>query len=319
MFKINPNWKFEEDFKTISAYTTVYNCISGKYPFEEAIKSFLWATEVVIVDGGSTDGTRERLEELSKEYLNIKIYDIPFDKSVPGCDGQQKAMSRAMCFSEFCLQFDSDEVCGKDSALKFKRLAKLMPPNVNMYNFPVFEAWGPMENCDLRTDRHIWKWRLSRNLPEISHGIPAHDRLEKDGKVYSKGMSDGCFPINVVDNKLIEGTFPNNWFNKDFEKLRLDGKFEEYQKAAQKAFDELPYVKHYSWCDIEHKLNMLRGPWNELWCGLFDRDPLSKEASKEYFDVPWNEVTDEMIKEKAAQLLTQGGQTPSPTIKLHLE
>lgn len=315
---INPNWKYQESYPTISAYTTVYNCIEGKYPFEEAIRSFIDFDEVVVVDGGSTDGTRQRLEELSKEFKNLKVYDIPLDKTNPGCDGAQKAVSRAMCFSQFCIQFDADEVCSKDSVYKFKKLAKFMPPEVNMYNLPVYEFIGPKENWNLRTDRHVWKWRLSRNLPEISHGIPSHDRLEKDGKVFSKGLSDGCFPINVINNELIQGVFPNNWFNKDFDSLRTNGNFEEYKNACEKVFSELPFVYHYSWCDVEHKLRMLRGSWNELWCGLYGRDPLSTEASKEYFNVPWSQVSDEMIKDKAEQILKQGGQTPSNPIKLVL-
>ena len=209
MIKINKDWKFEEIYPTISAYTTTYNCVDGKYPFEEAIRSFSWADEVVVVDGGSSDETRARLQKLCDVYNNIKVYDIPIDLSDPGCDGAQKALARAMCMYEFCLQFDADEVCGNtdDFDTRFKKLAKEMPPNVDMVSLPIFEFWGDPKDWNLRTDRHIWKWRLSRNKPEITHSIPNYDRMEIDGKIYSKGGSDGCFPVNITNYEMISNYF----------------------------------------------------------------------------------------------------------------
>ena len=57
----------------ISGYTTTRNCISQKYPYEEAIQSMLdFSDEVVVVDGGSDDGTWERLESWSKEEERLK-------------------------------------------------------------------------------------------------------------------------------------------------------------------------------------------------------------------------------------------------------
>lgn len=314
----NEDWKYKETLPTISAYTTTYNCIEGGYPFEEAIKSFSWADEVIVVDGGSVDGTKERLEELRESLGDkLKVYDIALDESDPGKDGAQKSMARAMAMHEFCLQFDADEVCGKDSGYKFQKLAKDMPKNVDMLSLPIFEFWGPAEDWNLRTDRHIWKWRLSRNKPEITHGIPKHDRLEVDGKVYSKGGSDGCFPIHISSYEMIPSTFPMNWFNGELEEARKNN-LEKYETMLKEIFEKLPYVKHYSWTDIRHKLKMLQGPWNQMWCHLYNKDPESAD-SNEYFDVPWSEVTDKMIDEKTKELLKQGGQSPAPLLHLIVE
>lgn len=302
---INKEWKYEESFKTISAYTTTYNCIQGGYPFEEAIKSFLWADECCVVDGGSTDGTREQLVELAKQHSNLKIYDMPIDLSNPGSDGAQKSISRAMCFSEFCLPFDADEICPESSALKFKKLAKEMPSNVNMLNLPVYEPVGQKENIRLGQSFNIWKWRLSRNLPEISHGIPDGDREEVDGKIYSKGGSDGCFPINVVDNKLIQGSFPDNWFTNDLYKLR-DTNVEEYKNRLEEIFEKLPFVYHVGHVDLENKIKLYLSSWHKMWCGLFNKNPNDPENNKFFPGVRVEDVTQEMIDDKVEELKKEG-------------
>ena len=54
------NWR-----PTVSGYTTTLNCVDNGYPFVESIKSMLgFCDEVVVLDGGSTDTTWEKLEEL---------------------------------------------------------------------------------------------------------------------------------------------------------------------------------------------------------------------------------------------------------------
>ena len=60
---------------TISGYTTTKDCVSQKYPFEQSIMSLLgFCDEVVVVDGGSTDGTWEKLEEMSKSHENLLVH-----------------------------------------------------------------------------------------------------------------------------------------------------------------------------------------------------------------------------------------------------
>ena len=143
MINLNRDWKYKEVLPKFSAYTTTYNCLNGKYPFEHAIKTFSWADEIIVADGGSTDGTREKLEEMLKDYPNLKVYDFPIDEQNPGKDGQLKAMARAMCSEEFCVQFDSDEFCIGDEKV-WRRFAKNMAPNVSILNLLVVEPFGSM-------------------------------------------------------------------------------------------------------------------------------------------------------------------------------
>jgi glycosyltransferase involved in cell wall biosynthesis len=58
----------------VSVYTYTYNVLSQGYPFLEAICSLLpIADEVVIVDVGSKDGTRELLETI--EGRKVRVFD----------------------------------------------------------------------------------------------------------------------------------------------------------------------------------------------------------------------------------------------------
>jgi hypothetical protein len=67
-------------YPRISGYTTTYNCTSQKYPFTQSIQSMLpFCEEVVVMDGGSDDGTWEELEKLAESNEKIKIYKHTVD------------------------------------------------------------------------------------------------------------------------------------------------------------------------------------------------------------------------------------------------
>ena len=61
------------------------------------------------MDGGSTDGTFEKLLELSELDERIKVYKYDVDWSAPRFaveDGLQKARARAKCTGDFLWQMD---------------------------------------------------------------------------------------------------------------------------------------------------------------------------------------------------------------------
>ena len=54
--------QIERTVHTLSGYTTTLDCVKQGYPFSECIESMLgFCEQVVVVDGGSTDGTWEKL------------------------------------------------------------------------------------------------------------------------------------------------------------------------------------------------------------------------------------------------------------------
>lgn len=318
MIEINKEWKFKESFPSISAYTTAYNCLKNGYPIEKAIRSFAWADELIVVDGGSDDGTLEMLNRLAEELPHLQVIEVPIDWDDPGKDGALKAMSRAMTSSEFVIQFDADEFCyGKPEA--WKRKTKEMAPNVDILNLFVFEPVGKETDLRLNEGHNPSKWRIFRNKPEITHGIPLHDRLEVDGKIYSKGGSDGCFPIHVVTNDLFSAKNPPYLTNLAVLKHKIKENPEdetlkdEYAAAVHAIAETEPMVIHVGHIDLEKKIRLYVNEWHKWWCGLYNKDPDDTQNNIYFPGVAFSDVTDEMIQEKAKEISRE---TPSVYVEL---
>ena len=89
---------------------------------------------------------------------------------------------------------------------KIKNLVNNFPKNVELIALPVIEYWGGPEK--VRLDVNPWKWRLSRNLPHITHGIPANLRkFDKDGHV-SVDANKG--DIIMFPSDLLHYVIPNS-------------------------------------------------------------------------------------------------------------
>jgi len=74
--------RFVERKITVSGYTTTYNVIENDYPWKESIESMLYfCDEVVVLDGGSSDGTFESLLEMKKDYSNLVVKQFKRDWS----------------------------------------------------------------------------------------------------------------------------------------------------------------------------------------------------------------------------------------------
>ena len=131
---------------TLSGYTTTHNCIEQAYPFEQGINSMLgFCNQVVVVDGGSTDGTVERLNEMADKDDRILVHIQKRDwnsERFAVYDGLQKALSRALCTGEFCWQQDSDEVVHQRDYQKIKDLIKNIPKSMNLIALPVLRILG---------------------------------------------------------------------------------------------------------------------------------------------------------------------------------
>jgi glycosyltransferase involved in cell wall biosynthesis len=297
---------------TISGYTTTYNCESQEYPYEECITSMLqFCDEVCVVDGGSTDGTFEKLLELALAEPKLKIKSIPRDWKSPGYavfDGMQKAEARKLCTGDFCWQMDSDEIVHEVDVPKIIELIQTVPKDIDIVALPVIEYWGGQSK--VRMDINPQKWRLSRNKPYITHGIPrAHRRFDIEGKLFSAG-SDGCDMIHIETFEPIPTV---GFFNN--EAIVLQQRALKGDKAAHRMYEnwfndvvkQLPGVHHYSWYNIERKIRLYRQYWSAHWVTLSGTDFVDNAENNMFFDVPWHEVTDEMITSRAKELSTKTG------------
>lgn len=300
--------RFTENVPKISGYTHTFNCVTGGYPFVESIRSMLgFCDEVIVVDGGSDDGTVEAVEAIGDERIKIERREWDWDE--PGMDGMQKAYGRAMCTGEFLWQQDVDEVVHEDDYDKIRQLVRRFPKDVNLIHLPVVELWGDSKTC--RTDRHSWKWRLSRNDFSITHGINKAARVidEKTGKVYAKrGMSDGCEYIHIMTNEYIPH---KGFYNKELDDLRRSNP-EEYGHRMNEIFSRLPSVWHYSWADIPRKIGNFKQTWDAMWTNLY-----REQEPEDRFPQVEDENDEENITIAAKELIERGGEhTKAQTFKL---
>ena len=292
----------------ISGYTTAYNCINQDYPFIACIESMLrFCDEVCVIDGGSTDGTWEKLNELSQKNEKLKVKQVVRDWSHQYhavFDGAQKAEARAMCTGDFCWQMDSDEIVHEDDAIKIIELCKKIPPKVDSVSLPVIEYWGGPDK--VRCDIQPWKWRLSRNLSHITHGIPTElRRFNENKQLYAAEGTDGCDMIHKMTGERL----PHVTFHTlDSEKMRQSAcagdlsALLQYRTWFNSVIKSLPGVHHYSWYDLSRKIKLYKNYWTKHWNSLYNKSLEDSADTNMMFDLPWSQVTDEMIETRAKEL-----------------
>lgn len=307
------NWK-----PTLSGYTTTYNCLKQDYPFLDCIKSMLqFCDEVCVVDGGSTDGTLKALEDLSSQIntpenqrLKVKIVERDWkDERHAVFDGMQKAEARSMCTGNFCWQMDSDEIVHQRDFEKIKDLCTKIPKHIDIISLPVIEYWGGYEK--VRLDIQPWKWRLSRNLPHITHGIPSVlRRYDSNGKLYSLPGSDGCDMIHKESGEPVPHV---TFHSEESERVRRAAlgwnkeAIETYQSWFEQVIENLPSVHHYSWFNMSRKIKLYKEYWTKHWNSLYNQSLEDTAESNMMFNVPWSQVTDQMIEERAKELSEKTG------------
>jgi glycosyltransferase involved in cell wall biosynthesis len=305
--------KIIQNEPTLSGYTTTKDCISQGYPWEMTIRSMLgFCDEVIVVDGGSTDGTWEKLQEMAStdDRLVIKQVNRNWDhKRFAVFDGAQKAEARALCTKDFCWQMDADELIHDIDFDKIRDLCKNFPKNIDLICLPVVEYWGSKQK--VRMDINPWKWRLSRNLPHITHGIPSHLRLrDANGDLYARQGTDGCDFIHAQTGDVIPFA---GFYGEEAHRARiaaLSGHAEAqhaYTEWFKNVVQVLPSVRHYSWLDIERKIKTYRGYWQRHWESLYDIRQEDTAENNMFFNKPWREVTDDDINSLATRLADEMG------------
>jgi len=298
--------KYDMEYKIkLSGYTTTKDCVSQNYPWKQTIQSLLgFCDEVVVVDGGSKDGTWEELQEIAKENSKMVIHQEVRDwnhERFAVFDGLQKALARSLCTGNFCWQMDSDEIVHEDDYDKVKALCENFPNNMDLVAMPVIEFWGGRDK--VRADIFPWKWRLSRNKPYITHGIPANLRkFDETGHVFSAPGSDGCDYIRSDSFQVVPC---GNFYTQDVDNVRRQVNINPEAKQAYQGWfnqivDAFPCVYHFSWWDLERKIKTYRDYWGSHWKSLYNEGKEDTAENNMMFDCPWEDVTDEMVVERAA-------------------
>ena len=298
---------------TVGGYTTTKDCNHHGYPWRKSIESMLgFCDEVVVVDGGSTDGTWEELKEWADQESRLKVHLVERDwddSRFAVFDGAQKAEARKRCTSDFLWQQDADEVVHENDYEKIHALCKNFPTQVDLVSLPVIEYWGGPSK--VRMDVNPWKWRLSRNMPYITHGIPKELR-KKDttGKLYAAPGTDGCDYVHEETHELIpHGSF----YTGDVHQARMaalqghEQALADYRKWFQNVVDVMPSVHHYSWYDLPRKIKTYRDYWSQHWQSLYDIPQEDTAENNMFFQRPWSEVTDQDIDNLSVELAEKLG------------
>lgn len=297
----------------ISGYITTKNCISQDYPFKNCIESMKsFCSEIVVMDGGSTDGTLESLYEMAESDDRVKVFVHNVDweaKRFAVEDGLQKARARQKCTGDFLWQMDSDEEVNQDTVGEIIKICRQFPKFVDIVSLPVIEYWGSKDK--IRIDVNPWKWRLSRNKPHITHGIPKELRLnDEQGNLYSAPGSDGC---DYIHQETFERLPHASFYTNDIHQVRImamqgnKDALTNYEAWFKRLVDVMPSVKHYSWMNIERKIKTYKNYWQQHWESLYDVAQEDTADNNMFFDKPWSEVSDEEIKVLAKDLAEKTG------------
>ncbi len=292
----------------ISGYTTARNVIEMDYPFEEAIRSVLaFADEVIVLDSTEpehSDGTSEYLNEMSKEDPRIRHIRHNFDWSAPNhgiFDGQAKALARSHCTGDYLWQFDVDEIVHEvHTEMVRPFIRKLDWKKFDLVALPVIDFWG---HDKMRIDVSLCKWRLSVNKPEITHGIPIALRTYENALLYARNGTDGCDYVDRHTGQVIPCAM---YMPAPVEQLRLAAVRDARAVPAieswvNKSLTDRPAVFHYSWFNINRKIQNYKQFWDMSWKSLYNEDT-DERANPMFPGKRWSEITDEMITEYAKDL-----------------
>jgi len=301
---------------TISGYTTVRNANKMDYPWRATVASMLgFCDEVIVVDGGSSDNTWDELQTMAavQDDGRLKVYQHAVTDDHPSfayeTDGKLKATARSYCTSDFCWQMDADEIVHEDDYKKVPQLIKSFPSHCDIVSLPVIEYWGGDEK--VRMDINPWKWRLSRNKPHITQGIPVElRRFDEDKNIYAAPGTDTCDYISVETGERIPHI---GFYNEQAHQVRMQGLAGDDQARAayedwfRRVIEQLPSVHHYSWYDIGKKIRQYKMHWASFWKSQYRHDAEDTAENNVMFNKPWSDVTEEDIDTLSVDLAEKLG------------
>jgi hypothetical protein len=160
----------------ISGYLGCLDALSEDWPLVECLEALsACCSEVVVVDGGSTDGSIEALEAAAARHPWLKLHRQPLGEGAgPGSDGRGKldllARARSLCRGDYCWLIVPGEVLADDALGRLQLLLRHWPAGVTAIALPCIELLGGCETVHVR--EAAGRTRLSLNHPALTHDVP---------------------------------------------------------------------------------------------------------------------------------------------------
>ncbi len=164
--------------KTLSVYTTTMNALFWQTTIEETIMSALqFADEIVVVDGGSTDGTIELIEEMTDRYgsINLIIEPDKYDSLGQRSLAQKKSKAALACTGKYCMLLDADEVVHEGHMKRILDLPNIYPAAIafNFQTIHFYRSWNRFQEGPGWYEGRVYMWK---NKQGIHHGKVGRDR-----------------------------------------------------------------------------------------------------------------------------------------------
>lgn len=167
----------------VSQITIVINTLNEINNIGKALKSLHWADEIVVVDGGSIDGTIEILEEIRKKDARLKI----FKKKSIGFVEPARNFAISKATNDWILVLDADEQIPESLAKRLQEIAnnteqidfvKVPRQNLIFGHFMKASMWWPDYNIRFFKKGKV-KWLNKIHRPPQTFGdgldLPAEE------------------------------------------------------------------------------------------------------------------------------------------------
>ncbi len=177
-------------------------CQDEEACIEPAIRSLAGFDEIVVVDSGSTDGTRAILDRLAAEGFPIRFVHNPW----PGY-ARQKQVALELCRNDWCFSLDADERL--DEAFRAVLPALLADPGTMGWKLPRVESlygYGYVPK-GVRSKPILRLCRKSRSRFDLSALV--HEGLVVDGpvKTVPSGAMLHARPLPIAEQLVKEAKY----------------------------------------------------------------------------------------------------------------
>ena len=197
--------------KKISAHCNVTNCIASGYPCLSSIRSFSNACdEVIVVDGGSTDGSLAKIRKIPKvKVIKGAKWEKDFDWTIMGRNLQ---IGYEACSGDWVLHFDADYIFHENEVGKLRETvaeAYLPVILIKKVNFVLSDecftkSWLPIlvnKKEYSKLGYGIGKNRKGKNVGTFLWPI-VKQSLRKDGLYTGEAVNRDSARLHMSDMKI---------------------------------------------------------------------------------------------------------------------